>query len=155
MANLVTIGTATYFGLDYKLIWDDDNNGKSVVWLDYSHQEDTWASQNDWAALLSGDLTINLYPGYCVAWDDPTWRLPASKNSHYTPYDPSIFGYEGDPNNDGIYNYIIGYNLANSEFGHLYYEELGNIGQTNTDGSINPWPLPPQYFYKTQEISKI
>ena len=27
----ITIGTATYIGSDYNLIWDDDNNGNSVV----------------------------------------------------------------------------------------------------------------------------
>ena len=26
-ASLTTIGTATYKGSDYNLIWDDDNNG--------------------------------------------------------------------------------------------------------------------------------
>ena len=36
-AMLVTIGTVEYYGSDYKLIWDDDNNGNSVVWLDYTH----------------------------------------------------------------------------------------------------------------------
>lgn len=35
-ATLTTIGTATYFGSEYNLICDDDNNGNSVVSLDYS-----------------------------------------------------------------------------------------------------------------------
>jgi len=31
-ATLTTIGTVTYGGMNYNLIWDDDNNGNSVIW---------------------------------------------------------------------------------------------------------------------------
>ena len=50
-AALTTIGSAGYDSdgsgiIDadehYKLIWDDDNNGNSVVWLDYSKHRNTW-----------------------------------------------------------------------------------------------------------------
>ncbi len=46
----ITIGTATYSGSDYNLIWDDDNNGNSVVWLDYTNSGVNWGSQNTWAS---------------------------------------------------------------------------------------------------------
>ncbi len=36
-AALTTIGTAQFNGVgdEYNLIWDNDNNGNSVIWLDY------------------------------------------------------------------------------------------------------------------------
>ncbi|MBT6561784.1 MAG: PEP-CTERM sorting domain-containing protein [Candidatus Scalindua sp.] len=104
--GLITIGTATYddgFGggaEDYNLIWDDDNNGNSVVWLDYEGGGD-WADQNAWAAGLDGALTYNIYSGYTVTWDDLAWRLPT------TPGTTVDYTSEG-------------------EIGHLYYTELGN-----------------------------
>ena len=59
MANaaLTTIGTATYGGSDYNLIWDDDNNGNSVVWLDYTNARTNWSAQNAWAGELDSSLT--------------------------------------------------------------------------------------------------
>lgn len=36
-AALEVIGTATYQSNSYNLIWDDDNNGNSVIWLDYTN----------------------------------------------------------------------------------------------------------------------
>ncbi len=105
-ASLTTIGTANYLGSDYNLIWDDDNNGNSVVWLDYSNDMDTWQNQTNWATSLDSAITINT-PGYNVTWDDESWRLP----------------YAGiDGNNIGF-----GYEVTTSEMGHLYYVELGNV----------------------------
>ena len=49
-ASLTNIGTATYNGIDYNLIWDDDNNGNSLVWLDYSNTAISWENQMAWAA---------------------------------------------------------------------------------------------------------
>ena len=48
----------------------------------------------------------------------------------------AVDGYEGDPDNDGNYTYAVGYNLANSEMGHLFYGELGNLGYYDTSGNI-------------------
>jgi hypothetical protein len=45
-ATLTTTGTATHNGSNYNLIWDDDNNGNSVVWLDYTNDALTWSEQN-------------------------------------------------------------------------------------------------------------
>ncbi len=44
-AELMTIGTAAYGGSDYNLIWDDNNNGNSVVWLDYTNDRTNWGAQ--------------------------------------------------------------------------------------------------------------
>ncbi len=130
-ATLTTIGTATYNGEDYNLIWDDDNNGNSVVWLDYSHNGSDWNYQVAWASSLNGEgvLTINLYDGYTVDWGTNLWRLPTTVDGL------EVIGYEGDPDGDGNYTYTKGYNLTNSELGHLFYEELGNLGYFDTSGN--------------------
>ena len=124
-AALTTIGTATYGEEEYNLIWDDDNNGNSVVWLDYTNEKADWSIQAAWAAGLDEELTINLYAGYAVTWDDDTWRLPTTVDDGQA----RVKGYEGDPDGDGIYTYTAGYNLANSELGHLFYVELSNLGK--------------------------
>lgn len=120
-AALTTIGTATYRGSDYKLIWDNDNNGKSVVWLDYTNTASDWSPQMDWAAGLDSNLTYNLYPGYSVTWQDPAWRLP-----------------DADVSGD-----IVGYYKTGSEMGHLFYTELGLDGSS---GYILPGELNASEF---------
>ena len=104
-ATLTTIGTATYNNGEYNLIWDDDNNGNSLIWLDYSNNKEIWGSQMTWAAGLdlNTDWVFNILDEYTVAWDDDAWRLP-------TTVDGSA-----------------GYNKTTSEMGHLFYEELGNL----------------------------
>ena len=81
-ATLTTIGTATYNQSVYNLIWDNNNNGNSVVWLDYTNPVSNWSSQLSWAAALGTEgyeLDINLYDGYTVTWDDnDSWRLPTA-----------------------------------------------------------------------------
>ena len=120
-ATLTTIGTATYDGSDYKLIWDDDNNGNSVIWLDYTNggKGTTWSWQKSWAAGLDAQLTYNIDAAYNVSWDDPAWRLPST-----------VAGSTG------------GYNITTSEMGHLYYTELGNLGYYDTSGNYQAgWGL--------------
>ncbi len=111
-AGLMTIGTATYNGSEHNLIWDDNNNGNSVVWLDYTNGLTDWQSQKDWAAGLDGALMYNIDPGYTITWDDDDWRLPTTVDE----------------------NDSIGYGKTNSEMGHLYNTGLGNGtgGMTNT-----------------------
>ena len=140
-ATLTVIGTATYNSTNYNLIWDDDNNGNSIVWLDYTNSIGTWQNQIDWASGLGSQLTVTLNPGYSTDIDWSTgWRLPDTVDG------PFSYGFEGDPNEDGMYGYTAGYNLANSEMGHLFYTELGNIGSINPDGSANTNPGAPDYF---------
>lgn len=126
-ALMTTIGTATYNGSDYKLIWEDSNNGNSLVWLDYTHRDytpggGTWNNQMAWAAGLDGALTINLGSGYSITWDDASWRLPATLDGPYS------VGYDGTT--------TAGFNITSSEMGYLYYKELGNIGRYNTSGEL-------------------
>jgi hypothetical protein len=68
-ATLSTIGTATYNGTNYYLIYDDNPSGP-IVWFDYTNYpntapQSTWPNQVDWASSLNnpGVLTYNLLPG--------------------------------------------------------------------------------------------
>nr|WP_319495365.1 hypothetical protein [uncultured Desulfobacter sp.] len=133
-ASLSIIGTATYSGSEYNLIWEDDNNGKSLVWLDYTNSNVGWSEQVAWASNIGDELTINLYDGYTITWNDDAWRLPATVDGAYE------FGYGGTTTG--------GYNITTSELGFLFYEELGNTGSLGTDGSIMPWP----YGLKNTEL---
>ena len=119
-ADLTTIGTATYNGSDYKLIWDDDNNGNSLIWLDYTNGPDTWANQMySWARDLDGALTYHINPTYTVTWSDDAWRLPTTAGGYTYDSAPAV----------------LGYNVTSSEMGHLYYEELGNLGKNDISGN--------------------
>lgn len=124
-AALVAIGTATYAGSEYNLIWDDNNNGNSVVWLDYTQS----GNINSWVKGLDSALTYNIDPAYIVDWGTNSWRLPETVDGEY------YFHWNGTTTG--------GYNITNSEMGHLYYEELGNIGRCGTDGTWFPsgWGL--------------
>ncbi len=124
-ASLTTIGTATYNGEEYYLIWDDDNNGNSLIWLDYANKigcgEDgghddgggcgeesrgghgdqrRWDAQMEWAQGLDSQLTYNLYDGYSIEWEEDSWRLPGGVNGTETE-------------------------VGATEFGHLVIDELG------------------------------
>ena len=79
-ATLTVIGTATYDGTDYNLVWDDDNGGGTqVVYLDYDYSAGGFVNHPgaiSWAVGLGATLTINLLPGHSVTWSGD-WRLPA------------------------------------------------------------------------------
>jgi len=147
-ATLITIGTATYNDSDYNLIWDDDNNGNSVIWFDYTKIADTLVNQMAWTDSLDDLLTYNIETQYSVTWESD-WRLGNTVDGVY------VHGYEGDPDNDGVYSYTAGYNLANSEMGHLFYEELGNLGHWNTDGSLNTFPPFPYFLQQTGDFDNL
>ncbi len=125
-ATLITIGTATYDdgsgAADYNMIWDDDNNGNSVVWLDYTNARVNWAAQNSWAAGLDGQLTYNIDAQYNVSWDDAAWRLGSTVDGQWQ------WGYDGTTTG--------GYNITTSEMGHLWYTELDNLGWYDTFGNV-------------------
>ncbi len=119
-AQLTVIGTATYQGTVYNLIWDDDNNGNSVVWLDYTNAEANWQNQKDWAAGLDAQLTYNIDSQYTVTWNDAAWRLP---NTVDGVWEYRCDGTETSATATG------GFYFTNAEMGHLYYTELGNPGE--------------------------
>lgn len=124
-ATLTTIGTATYGGSNYNLIYDNDNNGHGLVWLDYTHSGANWANQVAWANSLNSALTYNLLDGYSVNWDATSgWRLPGTVDGLYNVF--SSHGYDGTTTG--------GYNITSSELGHLYYTELGNKGVYSITG---------------------
>lgn len=126
-ATLTTIGTATFQGTEYKLILDDNNNGKSLVWLDYTlnhpYGGNKWQGMVNWVTNIGIDLTVNLYEGYTtdIDWAND-WRLP-------TTVDGIIEGgYDGTT--------TAGSNITTSELGHLFYEELGNLGYSDIYGNM-------------------
>jgi hypothetical protein len=125
-AGLTKIGTATYEGKDYNLIYEDD---QGLIWLDYSHPAQRsggpWFSQMKWAAGLndSGVLTYNFNTGIKVSWQG-SWRLPLTVDG------ARKWGYDGST--------TAGFNIATSEMGHLFYKSLENIGYYDTKGKPRP-----------------
>ena len=75
----------------------------------------TWSQANAWADQLS-------YGGY----DD--WRLPSAKlmNPTTTP----CYAYDGSCD--------TGSNNTTSELGHMFYNNLGNLGRYDTNGNYQP-----------------
>lgn len=156
-AALTPIGTASYLGSNYNLIYEDDQH---LVWLDYLKTPDNWYNQVSWADELNdpGVLTYNLYPGIKVTWGGD-WRLPSTDES-VVDFSGSSAGYQG-PDETGHYSYWAGYNMTNSEMGHLYYESLMNKGYVAIDGTEpqpgwglkNAWPfknLQARYYWSTE-----
>jgi hypothetical protein len=101
-ADLAVIGTATWseperpFSATYNLIWESNDDGKSLVWLDYTNPKAHWAGQTDWAAELGTFLTDYDTPGYSVDWTGD-WRLPAydPQNEMASLYSENSFGTAG------------------------------------------------------------
>ncbi len=114
-ASLLNRGTDT---LGNRLIYDSDLN---ITWYDYTYSYTNY-SQTSWYNALSwaGSLTVILNG---IEYDD--WRLPTITINQ----DPPTYGYSG------LNTY--GYNITNSEMGHLFYIELGNKAYYATDGT-NP-----------------
>jgi len=130
-ATLLDIGTASYSGNSYNLIYENTPSG-SIVWLDYSHmipssQANTWYDQMAWASTLNniGIVTYNVLPSYNIVWSSD-WRLP------------TVVDHRGGDGRglDGIYS--VGYNYINSEFGYLYYIDLNNKAPFDTNGNAQP-----------------
>ncbi len=136
-AELTTIGTATYSGGEYNLIWDDDNNGQSVIWLDVVNDPASWKDQNAWATGLESQLVYNIDSAYAVTWTDTAWRLGSTVDGPYVP------GYDGSTTG--------GYNITSSEMGHLFYVELGNPGEYDTSGD----PQSPCGLINTGEFNSL
>jgi hypothetical protein len=74
--GLTVIGTATYDGTDYNLVWDDDDGGgNQVVYLDYDYSVGRWVNHPDaiaWAGGLGAALTINLGISIMLSVQTPT-----------------------------------------------------------------------------------
>lgn len=126
-ASLVTIGNVTTnmdggTVMSYNLIWDNDNNGNSVVWFDYvTDWEYAGVNLEAWASGINNHVAssaYNFFDDYIVTWDEADWRLPSA----------------------GM-NPQLGFNQTSSELGHLYYDELGlDIGTPEyptTDAELN------------------
>ncbi len=132
-AALINIGTATYGGNNYKLIYDDNPSG-SVVWLDYSNTALAWSAQKSWANSLNnvGTLTYHLTYGYAVDWSD-SWQLP-------TTVDESASGNLSPMPNS-------------SQMAYLYFTQLGNsFGY----GITKPGPfshLTNDWYWSSTEVS--
>ena len=117
-AELTVIGTATYNGSDYNLIYEED---QGLVWLDYTSPGNRWPQQVQWAAGLNkpGALSLNLKSDVSISWEGE-WRLPATADG------ARIYGYDGTT--------TAGFNITTSDMGHLYYVTLGNAGYYDTKG---------------------
>jgi hypothetical protein len=123
-ALLIDIGTADYNGGTYKLIYDADSPYGSIVWLDYTQGFNSWGNLMLWAGSLNsmGTVNANLNPGVNIIWEGD-WRLPKTVDGSWS------WGYDGTT--------VAGYNIITSEFGHLYYTELGNLGYYDTNGNYH------------------
>ena len=118
-AGLMLIGTATYNGNKYNLIYEDD---QGLIWLDYSNRAGGgWDDYMKWVSGLNnpGVLTCSFSPGINVSWNGD-WRLPKTRDG------ARHFGYDGST--------TAGFNITTSELGHLYYKSLGNIGHYDARG---------------------
>jgi hypothetical protein len=120
-ATLLDIGTATYGGNNYNLIYDNNPSGP-VVWLDYTNSDNNWSNQVAWAGGLNtaGTLTYNFLPGYSMNWGSG-WHLPTTVDG------PFVYGTNGSTTG--------GYNITSSQMGYLYYTQLGNKGYYDTSGN--------------------
>lgn len=107
-----------------------------VTWYDYTHRLSDWNSAITWA----DELTLT-FPDTGVMFTG--WRLPTTQDSPYgEPYIWGTSGIPGDGNDPEGISHNWGYNLINGELGYLFYEELGNYGGYNPDGSLpTDWGL--------------
>lgn len=132
--TLTTIGTASYDSdgngstEDYKLIYDNDSPFGSIIWLDYTKDPYHWDYQQSWITSLNtgGVLTYNLNSGVAIT-STGDWRLPLTVDGEKVNYPDSRFYNGTGPN---------GFNITTSELGHLFYSELGNVGDIDTSGTI-------------------
>ncbi|MBI5550691.1 MAG: DUF1566 domain-containing protein [Desulfobacterales bacterium] len=126
-ATLTLIGTATYAGGEYNLIYEDNSVDGGLVWLDYSGGlRGHWQDKVNWASQLGASLIIKLFPGYTTSEDlTKGWRLPsAGSNPEY------------------------GYNQIKDEMGHLFYASLKKTTGNSNLGDTTPFKnLRPEYYW--------
>lgn len=132
-ASLFNRGTDS---LGNQLIYDSDLN---ITWYDYTYSytnysQTSWDNSLGWADSLT--ITFN-----GMVYDN--WRLPTIT----TNQNPPSYGYDG--------THTYGFNITNSEMGHLFYSELGNNAYYATDASYTQsgWGLTNtgdfQHLYAT------
>ena len=92
-----------------RLIYDSDLN---ITWYDYTNAAARWQNQVNWAGALDVNFGGTHYTD---------WRLPTIVDG------PWVNGYDGTT--------TAGWNITNSEMGHLYYTELGNLGYLDRSGN--------------------
>lgn len=147
-AGLTQIGTATYNGKSYNLIYEED---QGIVWLDYTDRNaGGWVNAMNWVSGLNepGVLTYTLNPETRVTWRGD-WRLPETVDRKRS------FGYDGQT--------TAGFNITSSEMGHLYYTSLGNSGYFDVNGNVRTgWGLKetglftnlyPEHYWSSTEYS--
>ena len=106
-ADLYNRGTDS---LGNRLIYDSDLD---LTWYDYTNGVDSWQNQLNWASSL--DIYFD-----GIHYTD--WRLPSTVDGPY------VLGYDGTT--------TVGYNITNSEMGHLFYMELENVAAFDTSGNL-------------------
>ena len=121
-ATLIDRGGGLIYCDTLDITWLQDASYAKTTGYD-ADGEMTWDNAVSWADSLSYYDSVR-----GVTWDD--WRLPTTVDGTL------VYGYKGDPDGDGVYSYTYGFNLANSEMGHLFYTELGNKGYRATDGTM-------------------
>lgn len=111
---VVGFSTLTYAALvdnGNGLIYDTDLD---ITWYDADPISRNWADSVAWAESLSvTDVNGNKITG---------WRLPKTIDG------PEVFSFNGTT--------ASGYNNTTSEMGHLYYNELGNVGIYDANGTF-------------------
>lgn len=174
-AALVTIGSATYDpdGAggnpprgEFNLVWDDDNNGASLVWLDYTNGALPWHAQAAWASGLEGALTYHL-DGYATAWTDAAWRLSGVGTSYnYTDIDTAEMNHlviselglwtnnvpSSALNNNPYFDHLVAASYWSNTSGKYYNTQYnytypaspaaGMMGLAVRAGSVTPVPVP-------------
>ncbi|MBI4697668.1 MAG: hypothetical protein HY758_01795, partial [Nitrospirae bacterium] len=104
-ADLELRGEGTSAYGTFRLIYDTDLD---ITWYDYTFPAYSNGKLQMWQDQMNSVSSLSVNFGG-IAYDG--WRFPSA-------------GYLG----------AVGYNLTNSEMGHLYYTELGNKGYTYTNG---------------------
>lgn len=148
-ATLTTIGTAQFYGTGdaYNLIWDNDNNSKSIIWIDYvnepgrrgpwNYSSGTWIDQSSWISALNlqtnnqDRIICTLDKGYKIDWKS-LWRLPSD---------------------NGTGN---GWDIKGSEMGHLYFNELDKLTPSRVfDAGFKNFLESYDYILSLKEVSSI
>jgi hypothetical protein len=174
-ATLVNVGTATYGGNSYNLLYDETYH---LVWFDYSYGLDQWNDPPDpggtisgasaWAQNLGSSLIVNLSPNYTSNIDWSTgWRLPsagANPQEGYSQHNSeigsifeqkdlfqnmTIYYYWSSTKDTSTYDQLWFYSYINPD--HCDWQGSGWQGNLNMafavhSGDVSPVPEPATMF---------